>query len=180
MGKGVGLIFGLIGFLVILLLTCYIIVSLFDEKKAITVFGYKSYSVITDSMDPAVKRNDLVIVKKHSSDKLKEGDIITFYVKSKEGKKLVVTHYLSQIIESADGKVIYKTKAYGKDTNDPWVLSDEDIIGKYAFHVPKAGYVTNFIKSPLGITMITADLAIIITISHLISTEKKKGKKNKE
>ena len=43
-----------------------------------SIFGYRYYTVLTGSMSPSYEVGDVVFVHIEKSDKIKEGDVITF------------------------------------------------------------------------------------------------------
>ena len=149
-------------------------IALSNGRIILKTFGYQSYSIITNSMAPMISSNDLVIVKKTDVKELKEGDIITFIIRP-NNKEYIITHFLERIIE-IEGKTTYRTRAYGKTQIDPWILDEFDIIGKYHTHISKAGYVVNFIKSPIGYFAIIANMTIFVCILKIKTCPKvKKG-----
>ena len=162
------------------LLVLYILLEAFLPKVTIKVFQFKPYVVITESMEPVINKDDLVIVTNPRVDNLKAGDIITFEADiDYNGTKEIVTHYINSIVENDDGYTI-RTNRYGSTIPDTWVLDEEDVIGVYAFRIPKLGVFVNFIKSPFGITAIVVNLAVIIAIIYIVKTGKKeKQKENK-
>ena len=108
------------------ILLMFIVLELFLPSKTMDILGFKGFVVVSPSMEPKIKVNDLVIVTKVEETDLEIGQIITFYTYlptnsiDNEGhtiyKKSKVTHYLGDFFEE-DGKIIIKTKDYKRAFN---------------------------------------------------------------
>jgi signal peptidase len=153
-------------------LSFYIFVELIMPNNTLRIFGFKPYSVITDSMEPVINDGDFIIVIKPELDELNPDDIITFYADyDEDGQKEVITHYIDSITDDGVDRT-YKTRGYDKP-NDSWVLTDDDILGVYYFKIPNFG---NFLKSPFSLILLTIMLALIILIRTNIKSVKKESK----
>ena len=141
---------------VILLITIYndIQVKVLNKSYA-DFFGYSTFEVQTGSMRPAININDLVIVKKDDSPKIK--DIITY----KKGKEFI-TH---RVVEAY--KETYVTRGDANNTKDEAIKKDQ-IVGKVVKIIPNFGAIRKTLLSP--IVLITLIVSIYI-ISRLFSTK---------
>lgn len=156
------------------LLLFYILLELFIPSVTIKVFQFKPYVVITESMEPVLNVNDMVVVVNPNLDKLEVGDIITFKADiNYDGEKEVITHYINAIEEDVDGDRIFRTNRYGSTVPDTWILHDSDVIGVYGFRIPQMGMFINFVKSPFGIAAVSVNLIIIGVIIFLVKSGKK-------
>ncbi|PKK99497.1 MAG: signal peptidase I [Tenericutes bacterium HGW-Tenericutes-2] len=156
------------------LLVLYILLELFIPDMTIKVFQFKPYVVLTESMEPVIDVDDMVIVWNPNPDKLEVGDIITFKADiDYNGTKETVTHYIHTITENNDGDRIFRTNRYGSTTPDTWILRDSDIIGVYGFRIRQLGVLVNFIKSPFGIAAVSVNLIVIGAIVYLVKSGKK-------
>jgi signal peptidase I len=157
------------GFLIL-----YIFTSLVAPDAVIKVFQFRTYTVLTKSMEPVIKKDDLAFVFNVNVDKLEEGDIITFMADiDYNGEKELVTHYIHSINEYPTGERFFKTIRHDSITPDTWELSDEDIIGKYGFKLNQMGLFVNFLKSGFGIATITVNIVIIGAIIYILKSGKK-------
>lgn len=155
------------------LLILYILLELFLPTMTIKIFQFKPYVVITESMEPVINVDDLIIVTNPQIEQLEVGDIITFeadidYNTTKE----IVTHYIYSITEN-NGEYVIRTNRYGSNVPDTWVLSGDDVIGVYAFRIPQLGVIINFAKSPFGIAAIAVNVIVIGAIIYIVKTNKK-------
>lgn len=168
-------------FLIIGILVLYIAISVFMPKSVVNVFGFKPYVVITDSMEPVINVNDLIVVSKPKVDELAVEDIITFYADiNYDGEKEIVTHYIYSINENAEGDLVFKTHGYFAESNDVysdyWVIGEDDVLGQHSFTIPYVGAVVQFVKSPFGIAALVVNLGIIVGIIYIIKKTDKKTK----
>ncbi|MDO9629766.1 MAG: signal peptidase I [Acholeplasmataceae bacterium] len=156
------------------LLVLYILLEVFMPNMTIKVFQFKPFVVVTQSMEPVIDVDDMVVVLNPNVDKLKVGDIITFRADiDYNGTKEIVTHYIHTITENNDGDRIFRTNRYGSTVPDTWILKDSDIIGVYAFRIRQLGVFVNFIKSPFGIAAVSVNLIVIGSIVYLVKSGKK-------
>lgn len=86
------------------------------------LFGYKLAFVGTGSMEPEIRENGLVLLKKYEGQELKKGDIITFVVKLDDNTKVVVTHRIYNVKE--DGSIITKGDNNSQADGKPITKSD--------------------------------------------------------
>lgn len=119
------------------------------------------------SMEPALRTGSVVAVRRESQYKIK--DVVTY---SAEGTN--ITHRIITVFP--EGK--YFTKGDANDTRDPYLVGNENIVGKVIFYIPYLGYVTDFLRTKLGIflTIIIPATLIIITETRNIIFELKKKK----
>lgn len=126
--------------------------------------NFKVMTVISGSMDPAIKIGSVVIVKPVSDYKI--GDVITFGPYSKT--KAPITHRIYDI-RVEDSQPIYITKGDVNNAPDSRQIKKSDILGKVLFDVPYVGYAVDFAKKPMGFALI-----IIVPSAVIIGDEIKK------
>ena len=126
--------------------------------------NYKIMTVLSGSMEPAIKMGSVVVVK--PADDYKIGDVITFGSYSKT--KPPTTHRIHNI-KVLKGRVSYITKGDANEEPDNREISEREIIGKVLFSIPYLGYAVDFTKKPIGFALI-----IIIPAGIVIADEVKK------
>ena len=154
-------------------LVFYISIAIFMPDKTVKVFGFKPYVVITNSLEPYINVNDLIIVKNPKIEDLEEEDIITFMADiNYDGEKEVVTHYIYSIAENNEGETIIRTHRYFEEgqtiSPDYWVIGADDVLGQYVFKINKLGYIVQFLKSPFGIAAVVVNLGVAAGIVYLV------------
>lgn len=152
--------------------------EIFLPNSTIKVFQFKPYIVITESMEPILNVDDMIIVYNPNLDKLEEGDIITFEADiNYDGTKEVITHYIDSIVLDAEDERVYRTIRHDGVVPDTWILRDADIIGVYGFRLPQLGVLVTFLRSPFGIAAVVVNVIIIAGIIILVKSGKKESKK---
>lgn len=115
-------------------LLVFVIVIIFLVSGA---FKYSISAIASDSMYPALKRGDGIIlerVDKSNIDTLKKGMIVAF-----EQNGQIVTHRILTI-ESQNGEEYIITKGDNNSTKDVQKKTKDDIIGIVRFRIPYIGY----------------------------------------
>lgn len=168
-------------YLISFVLVLYIIFEIFMPETTVKVFQFKPYVVLTQSMEPKIMVNDLVVVKNFDVDELEENNIITFYADiNYDGEKEIVTHYIYSVVETTEGDYVIRTNRYYEDESDevpdPWVLSGDDVLGLYNYHIPWVGTVILFLQSPFGIAAMLVNIGVIVAVVVMI----KQGKKDED
>ncbi|MBH0156590.1 signal peptidase I [Fictibacillus sp. 5RED26] len=110
-----------------------------------SLLGFKSFTVLSNSMQPAFSAGDMVFVKDKPTAEIAVDDVITFKA---EGRKLI-THRVVGVSEQG-----FITKGDSNNVKDAAIVKPEDVVGTQAFTIPKAGYVSKFVSSPIGITLL--------------------------
>lgn len=123
----------------------------FSSKSSASIFGYRFYNVLTNSMVPqkggpkgGFYAGDVVIVKVMDGSQVKKGDIVTFAV-GNDGRYL--THRVAKRLDELNGKEgkYIVTKGDANKNNDPPIEEDK-ILGKVTFTLPKVGVILDFIR----------------------------------
>lgn len=154
--KGIKIFF--IVFAVSMLVFTMISVKKLNHDADKGIFGYKMFTVLSDSMKPEFEAGDIIIVKEMNTNKLKAGDVITFY--SKEGP--LVTHKIEEVTE-IDGERAFVTKGINVEQQDKDPVLASRVIGRYSFALPNAGHFFQFIKTTRGyITLVLIPFLLII------------------
>ena len=142
-----------------------------------SIFPYRFYNVLTDSMEPAIRTDSLVLAAVYKdSMKIKKNDIIIFLA-DRFGEKTVIMHRFSHTETRKDGSVIYRTCPERSDTPDIYETASNDILGIYLWHIPYAGKFILFLKSPFGLLWI-CQIILILLINQLILVKWKSEEEN--
>lgn len=132
----------------ILILVAFIVFGLPTVFKALLGTDTPFMVVISRSMEPTLKVNDIIVVVGVDPDDIKIGDVIVF--RNPTGGPVPIVHRVVDIITLPNGERGFITKGDNNNLNDPWTLTDEYIIGRVVFVIPQLGIVTRiFTSSPL-------------------------------
>ena len=160
----------IITILVIMLITnIYLIVkSKLHKDKVPSLFGYKVFIVLSDSMETEITTGDIVITKNTDVKDLKVDDIIAY----KNSKEYVTTHRIVNIVEE-DNNICFETKGDKNNTNDLQVVCSDIIEGKYIKKIPKLGKVLLFLQEPAGLAVLILLLILVCILSYLSTNDKR-------
>ena len=93
--------------------------------------GIRTYKVLTESMSPAIKQGQTIVVKPTSTKNIKVGDIITYATSNNAS----ITHRVIEIVDGEDfwGGVWFVTKGDKNDHADEQKVRERELIGKVIF-----------------------------------------------
>lgn len=129
----------------------------------ISVFGYRVFTVASNSMKPVYVINDVVVVKDVDVDELKVGDDIAYNGSrgGLEGK--LVSHRIIKI-ERGEQQTIFYTQGVNNDYPDP-AIKDSQIVGKVSGKLPVITQLNHIIKNQFGFFfLIFCPLVLVISL----------------
>jgi len=117
-----------------------------DRSPNKSLFGFRYYTVLTDSMMPEFASGDMVFVKILKADKIEAGDIITFNPSS--GSEAYLTHRVIEKLPNYQGTGVtcFRTKGDANNMEDSFLIDESRVVGAVKFHLPKLGYVLRFVQ----------------------------------
>lgn len=141
-----------------IVVTCIVVLlalnlSTTKSDKIFKLIGFRSYTVLSGSMEPEFYPGDMVITQHKGKADIKVNDIVTY----RDNEGVIITH---RIVEETDEG--YITKGDNNNVNDAEVLKEENIIGEVKFSIPKIGYVMNLLSDPKAIAIEMILLAVFI------------------
>lgn len=95
------------------------------------VFRFTALTIGSGSMTGTIDKGDVVIIDKKANN-YKEGDIVAF-----RKNNYVLVHRIVYVGENG-----YNTKGDYNKNRDNWLVSEDDIIGKYIFKIKYVGWLT--------------------------------------
>ena len=140
--------------------------------------NYKMMTVLSGSMEPAIKTGSIVVSKSFNNYKI--GEVITFQLSS--ANKTPTTHRIAEM-EVIEGNPLYTTKGDANNAVDREEVRKEQIIGKVVLNIPFLGFAVNFVKKPIGFLLIIifpAGIIILDEVKKIFKEVKKKKKKEKD
>lgn len=168
--------------IVMAILTIYLMASnivAMKKEKPVRIFGYSFSYVPTNSMEPVIKVDDMVLFKKVKYDDLKTGDIIVYRSNLDETKGVYIIHRIKEVTD--DGFVML-----GDNNNnivDKELVTSNMLIGKYIkvinfFNVGKLVSNKNLVFTLLIIVIIF--IIVMEVVNIYVTYMKDKGKKKEE
>ena len=111
-----------------------IILSIFLVCFMLGLFKYEPIVILSNSMNPAFSRGDVVIYKKVDVRKINVNDIIIYSIAEQN-----IAHRVINITEE-DGTLYFQTKGDNNNAPDMLRITENNIKGVYALHVKYAGF----------------------------------------
>lgn len=143
-----------------------VLVRVTTDEPQPDVFGWSWAVVISGSMEPNIKVDDLIIVHRQNSYALK--DVITF--RSESGRS-VITHRI--VGETSVGFI---TRGDNNNVNDFDPITKDRIIGKVVMVIPGIGKFISLLQTPFGLLLILLVGILLIKAPNPLKKIKKKKK----
>lgn len=132
------------------------------KKQEMSFLGYRFYTVLSESMKPALKMGSLIAVKPVKPDYLHAGDIIAFTDAFKPDQ--ITSHRIVEI--KNNNNMSFVTKGDANSVNDENLVYSNNVIGKVVFHIPYVGMLLNFVKTKKGIILLIIIPGLAVGISE--------------
>lgn len=144
--------------IIIPILLVILAINLITTKsdKFFEIIGYRTYTVLSGSMEPKFYPGDVVVIKHKDKTDIKVNNIVTY----RDSEGVIITHRI--IKETPEG---YITKGDNNNVEDGEILTKDNIIGEFKFSIPKIGFLMSFLSKPLVIAGGMVILAVAIFIS---------------
>ncbi len=122
-------------------ITTVVLVIFLSLTIALTSGTFKFYALAigSDSMNPKIKKGDVVIVEKIAQDNigsLKVGEVLVY-----KYNDIVVVHRIIKM-EKINDNYYFRTKGDNNKTEDAWTIDQASVIGKAVSMIPYAGIPT--------------------------------------
>jgi len=127
-------------------------------------FGWRVDTVFSGSMEPKLKVGSVVVTRPVKAEEIKVGDIITFYSPLKER---LTSHRVVAVEQGSSFD--FRTKGDASEDADPFLVPDQNVVGKVCFAIPWLGYVTQFVKTPVGLLLIICIPGLVIIVTEIRS-----------
>lgn len=137
---------------------------LINNKDYFELFGYSIFNVATGSMEPVIKQNDIIIVKKEKDYNI--NDIVTF-----KSENSYITH---RIISINKDSII--TQGDNNNTED-MAISKQNVVGKVIKNYSNLGIWKQIFTTPKIAIMIFVTLLLFDLAFSYVGKDKKKEKK---
>lgn len=135
-----------------------------SDSPGKSIFGYRFYNILTASMAPTYRPNDMIIVKMADPQEIAVDDVITFMPGNE--RKSYLTHRVIGVIPNYNGtgKPAFQTKGDANESADSFLVKPDQVIGKVAFGIPFLGGIVKFIGNNAVLVIIIIVLAILLCI----------------
>lgn len=146
------------------------------------------YTIISPSMTGTLNVYDVAFTMRIDTDKLKEGDIITFYSTNSFFGGTPITHRIIEVVNVPNSGKMFRVKGDANPKADEEKVIPSNVVGKVMFKIPQLGRVQFIVASKAGwflVVLLPAMGVIIYDVIKLIkllgakATTDKVNQKNK-
>ncbi len=148
-------------------------IFMFSTEKNKSIFGFRHYTILSDSMFPTYKKGDLIFIKLASYEEVKVNDAITFYIN--DNSPITVTHRVTKILHE-DGKTKFITKGDKNNSEDIAAVDGENVVGIVCGSFPKLGSIINTLINHIFIIVTILVVLIILNIYTQTFNKTRKSK----
>ena len=139
-----------------------------------SIFGYRFYNVLTESMETAVPKGALVIVKLTPPEEIVVGDIITFYPGAN-----FTTYLTHRVIEKHEnyedsGMIGFKTQGDNNPSPDNMVVNGRKVVGIVTTTIPYGGWIVSYVRQNAVLIIVFTGLLALLSVFLKMLFEKKK------
>ena len=135
-----------------------IIHTIIKPESTPDVFGYKTFTIISGSMEPTINIGDVIIIKKVDKDDIQTNDIITYNIRGE-----IITHRVIDY-KIINDEIVYTTKGDSNEVTDIQEVKYRNVEGKYINKIPKVGKILSLIKNKY----VFSSIFILLIICYII------------
>ena len=130
------------------------------------VLGYSVFRVMTGSMEPEIRENSLLVVKKTPPEDIVPGDVISFFSPDPMLEGAVNTHRVVRV-EKENGRIQFITKGDANVIEDTYPVDASALVGKAVFKSYWLGKTVSLLANPLVFGIIILLPLLIILLINL-------------
>ena len=130
------------------------------------VLGYSVFRVMTGSMEPEIREDSLLVVKKTPPEDIAPGDVISFFSPDPMLEGAVNTHRVVRI-EKENGRTRFITKGDANVIEDTYPTDASALVGRVVFKSYGLGKVVSLLSNPLVFGIIILLPLVVILVMNL-------------
>lgn len=130
------------------------------------VLGYSVFRVMTGSMEPEIREDSLLVVKKTPPEDIVPGDVISFFSPDPMLEGAVNTHRVVRI-EKENGRTQFITKGDANVIEDTYPTDASALVGRAVFKSYWLGKAVSLLANPLVFGIIILLPLVIILVMNL-------------
>jgi signal peptidase len=108
-------------------------------------------------MEPALSMGDLALIRDERAYEV--GDVVAY--RTEYGA--IVLHRISRVLD--DGRFVMRGDANGWD--DPFLPRPEELLGRLGQHVPKVGWLVEWLRRPLWVSIFVGVVGALVAHLYL-------------
>ena len=164
-------------YILILIILCIVITQKISNNNQ-AFFGFRIFRVVTGSMYPEYKVNDILLIKEKKISEIEIGDNIAYKGTINKDSNSVITHKVIGIKPNDEGKIDIYTKGIANKVEDP-IVKEEQIYGVAIKKIYTLSIINKIITSIYGfilLIVIPLVIQICLTIKQITKITKEKKK----
>ena len=130
------------------------------------VLGYSVFRVMTGSMEPEIREDSLLVVKKIPPEDIAPGDVISFFSPDPMLEGAVNTHRVVRV-EKENGRIQFITKGDANVIEDTYPVDASALVGRVVFQSYGLGKAVSLLANPLVFGIIILLPLLIILLMNL-------------
>ena len=154
--------------IVLILVSVFVLLSvvLTPAGQVPQVLGYSVFRVMTGSMEPEIRSDSLLVVKKTPPEDIAPGDVISFFSPDPMLEGAVNTHRVVRV-EKENGRTQFITKGDANVIEDTYPTDASALVGRVVFKSYGLGKVVSLLSNPLVFGSIILLPLLIILLMNL-------------
>ena len=149
-----------------IMIILFIINLILSFEENTHILGIYMFNIVSESMEPTLEKDDVVIVKKSDPSILQKSDIITFQQEDR-----IISHRIIDIIKIND-MIKFRTKGDNNEIADPNLIESGEVYGKVVFTIKKVGNIITYIQNIRGFLNVAIFIIIIYILVNLRDKQK--------
>jgi signal peptidase len=127
--------------------------------------GFRSFTVRSGSMTPAIETGDVVVTKTVSPLAARVGDVVAFV--DPEGTGKLFSHRV-QSVRAVGDEVAFVTRGDANTSTERWRVPADGSVGRVAYRIPKIGYALSWVDSPPARLALIAIPALLLLWAAMV------------
>ncbi|WP_052460666.1 signal peptidase I [Microbacterium gorillae] len=142
------------------------------------VTGSVALTVMTSSMEPHYPAGTLVVIRPTPVAEIVPGDVITYQLHS--GEAAVVTHRVTQRLQSSAGEPLFITQGDANPTADPEPVRGVQVRGVLWYAIPYVGWVSSLVTGDVRAVVVPVVVgALLIYAVWMFATAARDRRRNR-
>ena len=137
------------------------------------LFGYRTFIVMSGSMEPAIHTGDVVVDKRIAPEEVQVGDVVTYRDPDRQNR--LITHRVRGV-RTSGGKVYFVTKGDANTDSQKWSIATDGTVGVVRFRVVKLGYVLFYVNRPIGRLFMIVVPILLLSANEIVGIWRRKPK----
>ncbi|HCS29802.1 MAG TPA: signal peptidase I [Enterococcus sp.] len=143
--------------IIVAIVLIFVVLNYLSAPNGKGLFGYKGYTVLSNSMKGTFEAGDYIIDQVTPYDELQVGEVISYL----HDNNTIVTHRIATITE--EGIMV---KGDTNPNTDDVLITKDNYIGQYLYHIPKLGYLSAQLSNPIILISICFAIAILLLVLY--------------